>query len=222
MIHRIERAESQVALSLRSPKQERLRVLLLGASSEGDLRVGREQKRIRAAVESALHRDLVDLDVRPAATADDLLDGVSRFRPHIVHFSGHGDADLIVLEKELDEPHDGVGVTAQAFADAIAATDEPPLLVLLNACDSAKQIPLLVGIVAPFIIGMSAEIDDIDAISYAARFYASLANGQSVMAAHLFGRAALALAGLDGADLPILAHTDDADPRKTILVKPPA
>jgi hypothetical protein len=37
-------------------------------------------------------------------------------------------------EDELDERHPGVIVTGQAFANAIAATDDPPLLVLLNSC----------------------------------------------------------------------------------------
>jgi len=63
-------ARVNVALrELRAPRPERLRVLMLAASAAGDLRVGREQKRIRAAVESALHRDLVELDVRPSARA---------------------------------------------------------------------------------------------------------------------------------------------------------
>lgn len=209
-------------LEQRTPKRERLRILMLGASSEGDLRVGREQKRIRTAVDSALHRDLVELDVRPSATTSDLLDGITKFRPHIVHFSGHSDADLIVFEDEIDEHHDGVVVTAEAFAHAVVATDEPPLLVVLNACNSAAHIPLLVGQVAPFAIGMSASIEDGDAINYAAQFYAAVANGQSIMSAHMSGRAALELAGLSGADLPTLGHADHADPGSTILVKPPA
>ena len=71
---------------LRAPKRELLRVLLLGASGDGELRVGREQARIRAAVERALHRDLITFDTRPAATVEDLMDGLTRFRPHIVHF----------------------------------------------------------------------------------------------------------------------------------------
>ena len=71
---RISGAEVAVSHALRqlpAPKPEKLRVLMLGASAEGDLRVGREQKRIRAAVESALHRDQIELAVRAAApTAD--------------------------------------------------------------------------------------------------------------------------------------------------------
>jgi len=209
---------------LPDPKTEKLRILLLGASSEsGDaaLRIGREQKRIRAVVESALHRDYVDLDVRPAATTEDLLDGIVKFRPHVVHFSGHSNDDLIVFEDELDEHHEGVIVTARAFASAVKATDDPPLLVLLNSCNSAAQIDHLVKDVTPFAIGMADEIADGDAITYAARFYAAIANGQSINSAHLSGRAALELSGLSGAELPTLAFASDVDPTTAILVKPP-
>lgn len=182
--------------------------------------MGREQKRIRTAVESALHRDLIELDVRPAATTADLLDGITKFRPHVVHFSGHSNEDLIVFEDEHDERHEGVIVTARAFANAVKATDDPPLLVLLNSCRSAAQIDDLVTQVVPFAIGMADSIDDGDAISYAAQFYASVANGQSIRSAHLSGQAALELAGLDGTDLPTLAWAQDVDPATTILVKP--
>ena len=215
-----ERGLVEVSRELPAPKPERLRVLILGASSEGDLRVGREQKRIRAAVESALHRDLVELDVRPAATTADLLDGITKFRPHVVHFSGHSDADLLVFEDENDELHDGITVTAAAFARAVQATDDPPLLVLLNSCNSAAQIDDLVKSVAPFAIGMADSITDADAISYAAQFYAAMANGQSIGSAHASGQAALDLAGVDSAELPTLAWADDVDPNTVVLVTP--
>lgn len=222
---RLDATETRVDVALRelrAPRPERLRVLMLAASAEGNLRVGREQARIRAAVERALHRDLVELDVRPSATTSDLLDGITRFRPHVVHFSGHSSDALVVFEDDLDEHHEGVVVSADAFANAVAATDDPPLLVLLNSCHSASQIDHLVGHVVPFAIGMSDEIGDGDAITYATQFYAAVANGQSIRSAHLSGQAAVQLAGLPGHDLPRLAHADDVDPESTALVTPPS
>ncbi|QXJ25794.1 hypothetical protein AGRA3207_007344 [Actinomadura graeca] len=224
---RLEQTEAKVDWAMRdirAPKTEKLRILLLGSSSErGEraLRVGREQKRIRNAVESALLRDYVELDVRPAATTEDLLDGITKNRPHVVHFSGHSDDDLIEFEDETDDYHEGVVVTARAFASAVRATDDPPLLVLLNSCNSAAQIDRLVQEqIAPFAIGMADEIEDGDAITYAAQFYAAVANGQSIRSAHLSAQAALELAGLAGAELPTLAHADDVDPATAVLVKP--
>ncbi|MFJ9822627.1 hypothetical protein ACIRU3_47085 [Streptomyces sp. NPDC101151] len=90
---RLSATEGQVLTvlkELRAPKPEKLRVLLLAAASAGDLRVGQEQQRIRAAVQSATHRDLAELDVHPAATADVFLDALTRFHPHVVHFSVGG------------------------------------------------------------------------------------------------------------------------------------
>lgn len=222
---RIVASEARVDSALRefrAPKAEKLRILMLGASPEGDLRVGREQKRIRAAVQKSSHRDLVELDVRTSATTSDLLEGITGFRPHIVHFSGHSDDDLVVFDEDMDAHNDGVVVSARAFARAVAATDDPPLLVMLNSCNSAEQIDDLVGSVAPFAIGMSAEIQDGDAIVYAAQFYAAVADGQSIHSSHASGQAALELAGLSGHDLPTLAWSDDVDPTEVLLVIPPA
>ncbi|GAA4360970.1 hypothetical protein GCM10023166_02320 [Paeniglutamicibacter cryotolerans] len=215
-----EAAVDKVLRDMPTPKPEKLRVLLLGASSEGDLRVGREQKRIRAAVESALHRNQIDLDVRPAATTADLLDGITRFRPHVVHFSGHSNHELIVFEQDVDEHHEGHVVSAQAFAKAVQATDDPPLLVLMNSCNSASQIDDVAANAVPFAIGMADSIDGADAINDAAQFYAAVANGRSINSAHLSGQAALELAGLESAALPTLAYAWDADPATTFLVKP--
>ncbi|BDA63846.1 hypothetical protein MANAM107_06800 [Actinomyces capricornis] len=67
---------------------------------------------------------------------------------------------------------------------------------------------------------MADSIADGDAINYAAQFYASVANGQSVRSAHLAGQAALELAGLDGPELPTLAAAPGVDPATTILVWP--
>lgn len=77
----------------------------------------------------------------------------------------------------------------------------------------------LVEEVAPFAIGMANSIEDVDAINYAAQFYAAIANGQSIASAHASGQAALELAGLDRADVPTLTWADDVNPR--VLVKPP-
>lgn len=101
-----------------------------------------------------------------------------------------------MFEDGQDAPHPGVIVTARAFANAIRATDDPPLLVLLNSCKSAAQIDDLVDQVVPFAIGMADSIDDADAINYAAQFYAAIANGQSVNSAHLAGQVRLKLDGL--------------------------
>ncbi|MFI1808483.1 hypothetical protein ACH415_33295 [Streptomyces californicus] len=172
---RLSAAEGQVDIvmkELRAPKPEKLRILLLGASSAGDLRVGQEQQRIRAAVERATHRDLVELDAHPAATADVFLNALTRFRPHVVHFSGHSAHDLIYFESGEHDFHDEAIVSVGAFASATAAVDEKPLLVLLTSCHSAAQAQKLADTV-PFAIGMPNSIGDIDAKLWETRYAAT-------------------------------------------------
>lgn len=221
--HQAQHIATTSARSLPEPKPEKLRVLLLGADSRGaeigesGLRIGREQQRIAAAVRTANHRDLIELQARPAATTDDLLEGISQFRPHVVHFSGHSNKSVLAFEEDDDAPNDGTVVAGAAFARAMRATDEPPTLVVLNSCDSAAHLDALIGGFVPFAVGMTDAIGDGDAIIYAARFYASIANGQSIASAHAAGLVALEFAGLSPS-IAVLQADDGMDPAAAVLV----
>ncbi|PWJ07993.1 hypothetical protein DKG34_05565 [Streptomyces sp. NWU49] len=200
---------------LRAAKPEKLRVLLLGAASGGDLRIAREQERIRAAVQTATHRDLIEFETHLDPTTDMLLDALSRFRPHVVHLSSHSSD-----EEDMDRFHGHAIASADALARALAAVDDKPLIVLLNSSLSEIQITQLVAAV-PFVIAMPASIGDVDAITYAARFYAAIADGQSVYAAHRLSRASVEMSGLPDHGQPTLSHAADIDSRDTKLVTPP-
>ncbi|MEV6218615.1 CHAT domain-containing protein [Nocardia sp. NPDC051833] len=213
-------AKAPLVRATAEPAVEKLRILMLGASPEGDLRITREQARIRKAVEAALHRDLIEFDVRLSATAADLQEGIAKFRPHVVHFAGHGADKLIQLERDLDEQHEGVVVTERALAAACAATDEPPKLVVLNACNSVATAQALVDHFAPLAIGMRGSVADLDAMVFATSFYSSVANGHSVQAAFSAGKAGVDLQGGDH-EAPYLAVADGIEPKSVKLVAMP-
>ena len=97
------------------------------------------------------------------------------------------------------------------------ATDEPPTLVVLNSCDSAAHLDAIVGELVPFAVGMTDAIGDGDAIIYAARFYASIANGQSIASSHAAGLVALEFAGLDP-KIALLKANEGLDPAAAVLV----
>lgn len=113
-------------------KLERLRVLYLAANPEMDLRVDAEVRQVRDAVKKALHRDLVELDHRPAATPEDLLDGINETRPHVVHFSGHGGGAAVLFDNGRVDTPQGRDVPFELLCRALRATDTPPKLLLLN------------------------------------------------------------------------------------------
>ncbi len=99
--------------------------------------------------------------------------------------------------------------------------DPPPVLVVLNACESEGQLAGLL-LYVPLAIGMSDSVGDRDAMAFAARFYAAVAEGQPVRAAFDLARAQLLLDGLPDADLPVLAAAAGIDPASVRLVVPPA
>lgn len=204
-----------------SPKREKLRILVLTANPRGDLRTEREQRRISQAVRNAVHRDWVDIKFLPAATIDDLFDGLSQFSPHILHFSGHSNSLLILLEKDTDSLNDGFVVLVEALKRALVSTDNPPRVVVLNSCNSSGQLDQLVGAEIPFAVGMLDTMGDADAINFAARFYASIANGQSLDSSVAAAKAYLSMAGFSDSELPCLVHATDADPKALFLVQAP-
>ena len=220
LIGQTERRLAERIEAIRAPRQEQLRILYATATPHGDLRVDEEIRRVRAAVKASTHRDQVAIEHLPAVTAGDLLDGLTSFRPHVVHFSGHANENVLVFDDGSVAHGDGHSVTARALKSAVEAPDEPPTLVVLNACKSARQLESLLGKVA-LAVGMSESIGDVDALTFATRFYRTLAEGQSVSAALATARADMEMNGLPDHDLPTLAALDGVDPTTVRLVIAP-
>jgi len=215
-----QRLSAEIA-SLHEPKAEQLRILYATAAADKQdpLRVDQEIRRVKAAVKAATHRDLVIIEHLPAATPTDVLDTLISFRPHVVHFSGHANETVLVF----DEGTDGYGsskgkrIGPDVFKELLESTDEAPLLVVLNACKSAAQLDLLLGKVS-MAVGMDDSIHDVDAIVFAARFYSTLAEGQSVNAALTTACFEMKMNGLSDHDLPTLRAVDGVDPADVRLI----
>jgi hypothetical protein len=202
------------------PKPEVLRVLYMTANPEMDLRTEVEVRDVQQAVKRALHRDLIDVQYRPAATPEDLLDGLNDVRPHVVHFSGHaGDAAVLFDNASVDSP-DGREVPFELLARALGATAEPPKLLVLNGCDTLDGAEVLLE-ATPVVIAMATEISDLAATAFAARFYAAVASAQPLGPALRQGAVVLDLMGLDEGWKPNLLSRDDVAVDDLVLVQVP-
>ncbi|MEM5585239.1 hypothetical protein WNZ15_22475 [Roseibium sp. AS2] len=90
-VARISRPEVRHII-IEPPKPEILRVLYLTASPEegAPLRVDAEVNNVLRQIRGSKFRDQIELLAVPAATPIDLINGINDHRPHVIHFSGHG------------------------------------------------------------------------------------------------------------------------------------
>jgi hypothetical protein len=205
---------------IKPPEPEKLRVLYLTANPGLDLRTDTEVRQVQQALRDAKYRDLVTVEQRPAATFQDLLDGLNDVQPHIIHFSGHGGGETLVMDRGDLEGGADHSVSFSLLVKALGATDNPPTLLVLNACDTLDGADVILPAV-PVIIAMSDNVLDLAAILFAQQFYAALASGQSVGSSLKQAKVAIEAAMIDddASDLPQCISRDDVDVGSLVLVK---
>jgi len=201
-----------------APSPEPLRVAFLTASPTGEerVRVDREVRAVRDAVRRGTHSDDVDIDHWPAATFDDVAEALKVRRPHVVHFSGHGNAAGLFFDGTEAEHPDGVDVDFQALAQVLAQADHPPTVLVLNACKSFAGAETLLAAV-PVVIAMVDEISDVGANAFATKLYAAVANGDSLGSA-LTQASQILTALTDEGDVPDIVARPGIDPNELVLV----
>lgn len=202
----------------------RVRVLLFAADplsapphgSAPRLRLDEDVRQLREKVRAAEHRNAIEFDVRWATRTDDLLQALHETRPQVVHFSGHGSREgLLLTDRDGVHPQP---VSAPALAGLFRAFPGEVRLVVLNACYSRPQAEAIAEVVG-CAIGTRGGIADDAAITFAAAFYRAVAFGGSVAAAYAQARAALALDHVRDAECPELFVRPGLDPAGLVLVR---
>jgi hypothetical protein len=199
-------------------KRQHLNVLYLTADpdKQHSLRVDAEVRKVKEAIRASEYRDNVIVEYSPAAGLRTLLNGLNDFRPQIVHFSGHGNARGIAMDSGKVGGRADESLSFSLLAKALAATDIPPRIVVLNSCDSsgARKALLKLGLI---VVSMKTSISDLAAITFAPRFYAAIASGQSIKSAFAQGKVAVEAASISEADTPQLFCPADINPAKIVL-----
>jgi len=136
--------------------------------------------------------------------------------PAIVHFSGHGNERGVGTDDVQSARPVGKLVSFELLAKAIAATDTPPQVIVLNSCKSAGAKKSFFP-PAKAIVAMGDSIGDLAAIAFAAKFYAAIAAGQSLHSAFAQGKVAVEAVSIDEADTPELLLAENINPKKIIL-----
>ena len=182
------------------------------------LRLDEDVRQIREKVRAAEYRDALDFDHRWAVRTDDLLQALNETHPRVVHFSGHGGSEGLVLVSA-----DGRGahcVDAAVLAQLFQVFRGDIRLVVLNACFSLPQAEAIADVVG-CAIGTRGTISDAAAITFGASFYRAIAFGHSVQNAFDQARTALAMEHFEEGEYPVLVARPGLDPAELFLIPPP-
>jgi CHAT domain-containing protein len=173
-------------------------------------------------------------EFEPAAVFTDLAYYLADATPNIVHFSGHGTIEGIVLE---DENGGARVVRNEALFSLFASPDITAnlRLVVLNSCYSLAQASAIVANV-DCVVGMSNRIPDVTAKAFSRSFYMALGEGLGVGGAFELAKAQLDVEsmpsqelvtllkkeGIDARDVkPLALETTDPEPPPVATVAPP-
>lgn len=197
----------------------KITVLWLAAnpSSTQKLRLDEEMRAIAEKVYASEFRERLELQSGWAVRPDDLLQLLNRYKPHILHFSGHGShAGELILVANNGSPKP---IDTWTIKSLFMALKDNIQVVILNACYSRTQAEAIIEVIN-CAIGMNDSIGDQAAITFAASFYRALGFGRSVQQAFDQGKVALLLEGIPEEDTPELLVKNGIDPSQIILVSP--
>lgn len=165
------------------------------------LRLDKEMRSIDQAIRSSDLRDSFIINQQWAVRVSDLQEHLLRYKPNIVHFSGHGSPDSeIILEDDFGRSHP---VSVRALSGLFRNLKDNIKCVVLNACFSEAQAQAIAKHI-DCVIGMSNEIGDEAAISFSASFYRALGYGMNVKKAFNLALNQIDLLNLNEQEIPKL------------------
>lgn len=199
-------------------KRKKLNVLYSTANPDtaSPLRVDAEMRQVQEEVRGSRLRDNITLHYRPAANLKSVQDGLNDLSPGVVHFSGHGSSSGIAVDHAKVKPPSKKMMSYGLLAKAIKAVDNPPQVVVLNACQSVGAKSAFLPPARALVV-MGDSISDLAATAFAAQFYAAIASGQSLQAAFDQGVVAVAAVSLTEEKTPRIFVAKGVNPKKLFL-----
>jgi TPR repeat protein len=201
-----------------NPRERRILVQVFAADPRGKidqdpLWIDREMQELRDMVDGALYGDAVDFDIRLATRTRDVLQVLDKNHPEIVHFTGHGENEGLILEGRDGQPH---VVPVPALAETFVLMAKDVKVVVFNACYSYPQAQAVADVVG-CAIGTSSQISDDAATIFGGMFYRAIASGHSVKRAFELARNNLSLDSIPESQHPQLVTARDVDAAAIVL-----
>jgi class 3 adenylate cyclase len=167
------------------------KILILAANPKAtsQLRLEEEVREIEEGLRRAEHRDRFEIRSKLAVRRRDLRRALLDYKPHIVHFAGHGTGNGLMVEDEMGY---AVTVSKEALSGLFERFSGKVECVILSACFSGPQAEAISKHI-DYVIGMKEEINDRAAIEFSVGFYDAIGAGETVEEAFKFGRNAVHL-----------------------------
>jgi hypothetical protein len=167
-----------------------------------------EVNHIKNAIELATHRDHFKVKAVFGVKLKDLLTILMRYKPDIVHFSGHGNKNSeLLFENDFGNTDT---INAVALANLLKKLNDNIRLVVLNACYTKSIVEAFKDAI-DFTIGMNDLVYDQSAIAFAGAFYSALAFDYSVEKAFDLALSQIEVLKLPGPNTPELFTRPGAD-----------
>lgn len=171
------------------------RILFLSANpwSTSRILVDEEAREIFEKLQEGSFRDQFVLYNHAAIRPSDVQRLLLMYRPHIVHFSGHGSKKQRLILGGM--PGRGKQIAREGLVKVLSLYRRHVRLVFLNACFTRTHARSLAEVI-DYSVGSKKPIGDKDGVLFAGAFYRALAFGNSVKEAFDSATAEVALLDL--------------------------
>lgn len=169
-----------------------IRILFLSANpwTTSRILVDEEAREVFEKLQEGPYRDEFEFYNHTATRPIDLQRLLMLYRPHIVHFSGHGSKKQRVIFGGA--PGRGKTIDRRGLVDVFALYRDHVRLVLLNACFTRAQAHALSEVI-DYSVGAGKGIGDKAGVAFAGAFYRALGFGKSIRTAFESAKAELGL-----------------------------
>lgn len=167
--------------------EERIKILWLAASPRDrpEIMLSNEYLAINEALSKGDSSSRFEFIPEPAISLKKIQDLLLSKKPHIVHFSGHGnDSGELVFVDELGQSQP---VSAEMIEQLFSVLKDNIRCVILSACYTDQQAAAIANHV-DCVIGMTGEVPDESARDFAIGFYGALGFGRDLKTAFELGK----------------------------------
>jgi len=192
---------------------EKIRILFLSANpwTTSRILVDEEAREVFERIQEGPYRTRFELYNHTATRPIDLQRLLLFYRPHIVHFSGHGNKKQKLIFGGT--PGRSKTIDRQGLVELLALYGAHLRLVLLNACFTKVQARLIADVI-DYAVGTGKGIGDKAGVAFAGAFYRALGFGKSIRDAFDSAKAELSLTKMprtQGIELFVRAGLNELD-----------